>query len=123
MRYRHVVATLACFITLPLFGQTFTTLHNFTDQSMTDPNEPNSTLVEVSPGVFYGTTQVGGVNEVGTLFSITSAGVYTHVHDFTKAEACYPQGKLIQSVDGFLYGISTGSLFNGDCPSTLFRSA
>ena len=67
-----VLATLTCLISAPLFGQTFNTLHNFTDQSMTDPDEPNSTPVEVSPGVFYGTTQVGGANEVGTLFSITS---------------------------------------------------
>jgi uncharacterized repeat protein (TIGR03803 family) len=109
----------------PARAQTFATLFNFGDSSASyvpHGSSPQSTLVEVSPGVFYGTTYLGGKNNCGTLFCITSQGQFTKLHDFTEDEGCGPNGQLIQSADGMLYGLTLGQLSILNLDPTLFRS-
>jgi len=48
---------------------------------------PVAGLVQGSDGDFYGGTTNGGAHGIGTLFKITSAGVYTVLHQFTNATA------------------------------------
>ncbi len=84
-------------------------------------DNPNSTLTEVSPGVFYGTAEGGGSYRCGTLFTITSAGKFTKLHDFTPGEGCSPSGRLVQAGDGYLYGTTIGNFFAPEA-SALFRS-
>ncbi len=47
-----------------------------------DGAAPGAGLVLGKDGNFYGTTQFGGANGVGTIFKITPAGVFTKLHDF-----------------------------------------
>ena len=71
--------------------------------------------------MFYGTTEAGGRYGCGTLFSITSAGQFTKLYDFTAAGGCSPTGRLVQAGDGYLYGTTIGN-FLAPQVSALFRS-
>ena len=79
------------------------TLYSFTGQA--DGGLPWTPLLEVSDGVFYGTTLMGtGASSNGTLFRITQNGTLTTLHTFTGgADGEYPE-QLILGTDGNLYG-------------------
>jgi uncharacterized repeat protein (TIGR03803 family) len=50
---------------------TLTTIYSFCVQlNCTDGNEPTGALLEATDGVLYGTTEYGGTNDEGTVFSI-----------------------------------------------------
>lgn len=84
------------------------------------PNAPECTLVETSPGVFYGTTSTGSY-PTGTLFRVTSTGDYSTLASFdSTTEGTSPQGALVQYVDGNLYGVAFGGGVNGG--GTLYRT-
>ena len=86
-------------------GTTFTTLHDFAD---IDGANPYGGLVEGADGRLYGTTYVGGVNEVGTIFRIdTNGSNFETLHVFSSAEGAGPYAALIQGAGGFLYGTTT----------------
>jgi uncharacterized repeat protein (TIGR03803 family) len=74
----------------------------------TDGADPIAGLINVN-GTFYGTTESGGANEYGTVFSITPAGVETVLYSFKggKTDGAGPQTALIE-VGGVLYG-TTGN--------------
>ena len=79
-----------------------------------------ATLVEVTPGTFYGTTESGGANGVGTLFKFTSSGTFTTLAPFTSTAGKFPRS-LTLGPDGNLYGLAVngGILNNG---GTVFRA-
>jgi uncharacterized repeat protein (TIGR03803 family) len=53
-------------------GGELTTLHSFCAQSgCTDGSIPGGVLVQATNGEFYGTTDAGGANNYGTLFSLS----------------------------------------------------
>jgi len=53
-------------------GGTLTTLHNFCSQSnCPDGASPYAALVQDTNGTFYGTTELGGANREGTVFSLS----------------------------------------------------
>jgi uncharacterized repeat protein (TIGR03803 family) len=85
----------------------FAVLHSFTGTAI-DGGSPQSTLTEVSPGVFYGTT-------AQTLFRITSAGRLTTLHTFSNTGGSnpQPQGRLWQAQNGKLYGVTFSTLTYG----------
>jgi uncharacterized repeat protein (TIGR03803 family) len=80
------------------------TIYNFAANAADGAN-PNAALINVN-GLFYGTTESGGTNELGTVFSLTPGGVETVLHEFVGNEGG-PDGTLID-VDGTLYG-TTGA--------------
>jgi uncharacterized repeat protein (TIGR03803 family) len=54
---------------------TLTTLYRFCSQSgCTDGGGPLAGLVQATDGNFYGTTEVGGADDYGAVFKITSSG-------------------------------------------------
>jgi uncharacterized repeat protein (TIGR03803 family) len=69
---------------------TVTILHNFGDSTVLDPLgntatdgvSPRATLVLGADGNYYGTTSAGGSNLTGTVFSMTTQGVVTILHNF-----------------------------------------
>jgi len=67
-------------------GGTLTTLHSFAAFSSgrinSDGADPESGVVQAANGTFYGTTFFGGATGVGTIYSITSTGTFTKLHDF-----------------------------------------
>jgi uncharacterized repeat protein (TIGR03803 family) len=84
-----------------------TLLHSFTGAS--DGSMPIGALVQASDGNLYGTCYSGGANGTGTLFRITTKGVFTKMYDFAPEATPgdignFPRAGLIQASDGNLYG-------------------
>lgn len=103
----------------PASGQ-LTHLHDF---SFTDGAIPRGALIQGADGDLYGTTESGGANQsdyclavkfyneggCGTVFKISTAGVFTKLHDFYTAADGYqvtPSTGLVQAADGNFYGMS-----------------
>ena len=91
-------------------GGTFTSLASFTGSTGTVlGSAPLAALVQASDGALYGTTSVGGTGGFGTVFKITTAGVFTNLLSFTNTTGSFlgnsPQAALVQwATDGNLYG-------------------
>jgi uncharacterized repeat protein (TIGR03803 family) len=69
--------------------------------------DPKGSLVQASNGIFYGTTEIGGTNNAGTIFKITKSGTYTVIKNLAGAtDGDSPNGSLIQGTDGNLYGMN-----------------
>jgi uncharacterized repeat protein (TIGR03803 family) len=82
--------------------QLFTLFHQFNDQAT--GIEPYSPLTAVN-GVFYGTTAAGGAGNSGTVYSLTSAGVYKVIHSFKgQPDGALPQNAALLYANGLLYG-------------------
>lgn len=94
---------------------TFTTLHTF---SFSDGAYPSSPLVFGTDGRLYGTTPAGGATgSAGTVFAITTSGVFTSLHSFDVTGAPgAPSGALVQAANGNFYGTTRfgGSACGGD---------
>src|SRR6202042_301702 len=81
---------------------TYAVLYSFKGGSA-DGATPSAPLLDVN-GVLYGTTSGGGDSGNGTVFSITSSGVETVLHNFEGgSDGADPVAGLI-NVDGTLYG-------------------
>ncbi|MEX6687057.1 Ig-like domain-containing protein [Danxiaibacter flavus] len=80
--------------------------------SATDGGYPQSDLIVGSDGNFYGNCYGGGTYGNGTIFKLTTAGVYTVLrHLASSKDGGVPYGNLMQNTDGFLYGLNrTGGL-------------
>jgi uncharacterized repeat protein (TIGR03803 family) len=95
-----------------------TKLHSFTGNP--DGAAPSAALTRGGDGVFYGTTMLGGSQDRGTIFKITTGGVLTILYRFTGGDdGSVPQAPLMAAGDGNFYGTTSsgGSNSNG----TLFR--
>ncbi len=84
----------------------FTVLYSFgTNGGAT----PYGGLVQGSNGDLYGTTYTGTESTAnGTVFKITTSGVYTLLHTFVNSDGARPWSSLVQGTDGYLYGTTTG---------------
>lgn len=95
-----------------------------------DGNGPAASLIQASDGNLYGTTELGGASNAGTVFRITDISgtpTETVIYSFSGgADGGDPQASLIESSDGNLYGTTTlGGLSNcvitgGTC-GTVFK--
>jgi uncharacterized repeat protein (TIGR03803 family) len=71
-------------------------------------------LMLASDGIMYGMTSSGGSFNYGTIFKVTTAGVYTVLkHLNLLADGGTPKNNLVQASDGFLYGMIYGGGTNG----------
>jgi uncharacterized repeat protein (TIGR03803 family) len=105
-----------------------TTLYNFCAVSAcADGQSPFAGLTLATGGNFLGTTQGGGANSYGTVFSITPAGVLTTMYNFCSQSRCadggFPYGGLFQATNGVFYGTTfVGGHANGESPEgTVFK--
>ena len=82
----------------------YTVLHNF--NTATDGGTPHAGLVQATDGNFYGTTTTGGSLGGGTIFKITTAGVFSVVYNFNPNDGTGsdPESTLTQHTNGLLYG-------------------
>jgi uncharacterized protein (TIGR03437 family) len=94
-------------------GGMLVTLHSFTG-GRTDGYEVVAGLIQATDGNFYGTTELGGANDDGTIFKITPGGVLTILHSFGSTEGYEPEAGLVEGTDGNLYGTTFGGGANGD---------
>jgi uncharacterized repeat protein (TIGR03803 family) len=100
-------------------AQTLTPLTSFNGANGANPDLMS--LVQGSDGTFYGTTQNGGVNNSGTVFSITPAGSLTVLHNFGGGgtDGSFPLAGLLQGADGNFYGTTSSGGTNND--GTIFK--
>ena len=99
-------------------GGKVTVLHSFvegTGQVFSDGAYPKSALVQANDMNLYGATSYGGnlttFYQSGTLFRITTKGIFTKLWDFNATDSLVngvtPYGGLIQASDGNLYGTTS----------------
>jgi uncharacterized repeat protein (TIGR03803 family) len=103
---------------------TLTTLYSFTAGA--DGATPEAELVQGTDGLFYGTALFGGSNNNGTVFQISSNGVFTALHSFTGTDGATPEAALVEGSDGNFYGTTsrggasdTGTVFQITSAGTL----
>ncbi|HSB92421.1 MAG TPA: choice-of-anchor tandem repeat GloVer-containing protein, partial [Flavitalea sp.] len=75
----------------------------------TDGSNPRGNLVAAKDGNLYGITYGGGTYGTGTIFRITTAGIYNVLKSLNKPTdggQCY--GSLMQASDGNFYGMAYG---------------
>ena len=76
---------------------------------------PQSDLIQATDGNFYGTTEQGGTDNIGTFFQVTQAGVYTVLYNFTGGtDGSRPLRGVVQGTDGYFYGVcNEGGTYQG----------
>jgi uncharacterized repeat protein (TIGR03803 family) len=110
-----VVASISCSASVAGNGESV--LYSFDPPGSTDGFTPGP-LIMGSDGNLYGTTQMGGTANEGTVYRLTPAGVETILHSFgtvaannivdgNDADGEVPTGPLIQASDGNFYGVAT----------------
>jgi uncharacterized repeat protein (TIGR03803 family) len=87
----------------------FTTLVEFSgNEAPALGAHPLAGLTLGADGNFYGTTQMGGANDLGTLFRMTPQGVLTTLVEFGNTNLSnngkFPAARLVQGRDGNFYG-------------------
>ncbi len=82
-----------------------TTLVSFTGTNGVYPGaNPYAELTQDGNGNFYGTTELGGSNNMGTVFRMTSNGAFTTLTSFAGTNGANPYGGLVQASNGSFYG-------------------
>jgi uncharacterized protein (TIGR03437 family) len=98
-------------------AQTFVTLVSFDGANGASPLY--GSLVLGADGDFYGTTSLGGSNDLGTIFKMTRAGALVTLHSFNGTDGALPSAGPIQAADGNFYGTTTEGGAHND--GTVFR--
>jgi len=84
---------------------TLTYLYSFCSRSAClDGFEPATGLVQATDGNLYGTTELGGSDNSGTIFRITPGGTLTTLLSFDGRDGQTPLAPLVQATNGNLYG-------------------
>jgi uncharacterized repeat protein (TIGR03803 family) len=82
-----------------------TSLYSFTGTN-NDGAMPRAGLVQAY-GDFYGTTEYGGISNLGTVFRITTNGALFTLHHFDGYYGANPEAGLVQGSNGDFYGTTT----------------
>lgn len=84
----------------------FSTIYSIS-AGASDGRYPYGNLIESSPGVFLGICSEGGTNGTGTIFKITSDGIFSRLKSFQSGpDGSYPKSGLGKSDDGIFYGVT-----------------
>ena len=86
-------------------------LYSFTGQS--DGYNLLAGLVRDGKGNLYGTTVIGGIYSVGTVYKLTRSGSLTVLHSFAGPDGANPTAVLVRDKAGNLYGTTgDGGAYN-----------
>ncbi|MGO9084012.1 MAG: choice-of-anchor tandem repeat GloVer-containing protein [Candidatus Sulfotelmatobacter sp.] len=95
-------------------AQTFSVLYGFKGQP--DGASPYGGVVEDASGNLYGTTQAGGISNLGTVFKLDPADNETVLHSFTGgADGATPLASVVMDPAGNLYGTTNYGGSACDC--------
>ena len=103
-------------------SKVLTVLHNFDAKpGSVDGSVVDAGVIQATDGNFYGVTDAGGTNGFGTVYKVTSTGVYSVLYNLVKATGSVPETTLRQHTSGKFYGEtnsgganSLGALFSFD---------
>ena len=98
-------------------GGSLTTIFYFGGQD--GDGDPYSGVIQGTDGNFYGTTEWGGTEGVGSVFKVTPGGMYTMLHSFNGTDGAWVTAGLVQASDGNFYGATKEGGPNGN--GTLFK--
>jgi uncharacterized repeat protein (TIGR03803 family) len=111
-------------VTVP--GVTLETLYSFNTNSV--GCQPFAGLIQANNGCFYGTTSVGGLPGLGTVFQMNTNGVVKLIYAFTNGTGgnnppygAFPFAALLQAKNGLLYGTTDYGGATDD--GTVFRTS
>jgi len=103
---------IAFTITAVAHAQTFNLLYTC-GSDPSDPSYATGLLAQGRDGNLYGTSLNGGTYNLGTVFSMTPAGVVTVIYNFDGPHGSHPWGGLALGSDGNFYGTTAfGGKFN-----------
>jgi uncharacterized repeat protein (TIGR03803 family) len=71
-------------------------------------------------GEFYGTTELGGASNTGSVFKMTSDGVIKTLYEFSGTDG-FPYAPPILSTYGDYYGTTYGQQYNTSNPGTIYK--
>jgi len=109
-----------------------TDIHDFnnaTDASCVNNSGPPVNLLQVTDGNFYGVNPANGPNGTGSIYKLTSAGVFTaFLFPNPTVDGDMPSSTLIQNTNGLVYGTTPSGGGNtcaagGACFGTFFSVA
>jgi uncharacterized repeat protein (TIGR03803 family) len=106
----YVFIILCATAATPLRAQIFRTAANFIGSNGAGPQ---AALVQGTDGRFYGTTTVGGTDELGVVFRFTSSGTLTALYSFSGTDGTLSRGTLVQGTDGNFYSATVEGGSNG----------
>ena len=103
-------------------------VHSF---NWSDGSEPVGGLVQGVNGIFYGLTEMGGLDYAGVIFSFDpTTGVYTKLEDFNSTKGSGPAAKLTGVTGNLLFGTTNsggtnqkGTLFSYNLTTSTFTKA
>jgi len=92
----------------------FSVLHSFCSlPGCADGSSPVGTLALGDDGLLYGTASSGGAGRAGTIFTISSNGVFTVLRTLNAfTDGSQPFGGLMQASDGNFYGATNTGVNN-----------
>jgi uncharacterized repeat protein (TIGR03803 family) len=91
-----------------------TLLYSFGGMFNSDGQNPDAALFRSPTGDLYGTTYLGGTENIGTVFKIDASGHETVLHSFGDAQndGAYAESSLVSDSRGNLYGTTIqGGIF------------
>jgi uncharacterized repeat protein (TIGR03803 family) len=103
-----------------------TLLHHFSGGT-SDGDTPYGGLMQATDGILYGTTGGGGASSNGTVFKVTTGGVYNLEYSFSSIVGTLPEATILQHTNGKLYGTTNiggaanfGSVYSVDLGAASF---
>jgi len=87
-------------------GGSWSTLFSFSGTNGANPLYGG--LMRANDGNFYGNCYLGGQSNVGSIFKITHAGVFSNLISLKKTNGSFPNGWIAQAEDGNFYGTTIG---------------
>lgn len=105
-------------------GSDYRVLHRFEGRYVTG-NYHQHALIQGRDGVLYGTTELGGTNNRGSVFTLTRDGsAFRTLHDFlpdAEDDGRYPRAGLSEGRDGALFGTTWSGAGGAHSAGTVFR--